>query len=695
LAAVALASTGVSISLLGFSAFAVLAGAFATRAGAPTSRQVRGAWLNASAVFALLVLLCWLLFEVGPEQALVVICLFLFLRCWLIERREWDYLQIWVLSTVLLHVAALALGGIWGVLVVLGWAVSTIQVFNVLASIRGNPGGDPYRSAPQSLSSATRHLPVFLVLTAVVMLALPRYTSPKEDRNAELHAPTGTTRTTGVAAGGIDLSNLGRLESSPVVAFRVINPPATLLPQMARFRVDVLDEFDGLRWSRRSSTIGYMTNSGGAVVVREDAPVSESSLVRYEIWLAAHQLARPPLSRRTVALEKLPLDVAVGGFGDGTVEFQAARPPSKWQVLATVADPFPSLDRPLPHHLAIPAPLQPDVEHLAGEIYGSLTAREVVIEAQHAAQWLRRHGRYTLDLSSHRSGIDGVQDFLGGRLEGHCELFATALALVLRSQGIPARVVVGYRGGEYRPTAVEGSGRPDLVFTQGDALAWVECWTGDGGWLECEATPVNELGPAAVAGDSQAHWSASLRDLAQLGAVIDEYDAESQQALWGRLKGRAAGALQSIDEGSLWRAGERFAANAQQPAFLWLLLLLGALNAGAWWLRFRLGKRWFAVGSQHALFAGVTLTPPLMELTRRLRHRGLSMPATLMRGPSAFIRDAVGMLGGSGELADSLSRIYQEWRFGSPDAARAETLLREYAEVLARVDRVGARGEIA
>ncbi len=64
--------------------------------------------------------------------------------------------------------------------------------------------------------------------------------------------------------------------------------------------------------------------------------------------------------------------------------------------------------------------------------------------------------------------IDPVLDFVMNHRTGHCEYFASALALMLRSQGIPARIVIGYHGGEYNKIG------DHFKFRNSDAHAWVE-----------------------------------------------------------------------------------------------------------------------------------------------------------------------------------------------------------------------------
>ncbi len=75
--------------------------------------------------------------------------------------------------------------------------------------------------------------------------------------------------------------------------------------------------------------------------------------------------------------------------------------------------------------------------------------------------------RYTLNLRREDRSIDPIEDFLFNTKAGHCERFAAALVLMLRSQGIPAQFVVGYRGCEHL-----GDGR--YVVRLEHAHAWVE-----------------------------------------------------------------------------------------------------------------------------------------------------------------------------------------------------------------------------
>jgi hypothetical protein len=81
---------------------------------------------------------------------------------------------------------------------------------------------------------------------------------------------------------------------------------------------------------------------------------------------------------------------------------------------------------------------------------------------------------------------DPVLDFLFINKSGHCEYFATALALVARAARIPARVVLGYRVAEHSPFGY-------YVVRDRNAHAWVEAWIPGKGWTTRDATPSEAL----------------------------------------------------------------------------------------------------------------------------------------------------------------------------------------------------------
>ena len=96
-------------------------------------------------------------------------------------------------------------------------------------------------------------------------------------------------------------------------------------------------------------------------------------------------------------------------------------------------------------------------------------------------------------------GAQPVDEFLFETREGFCEHYASALTVLLRAAGLPARVVMGYQGGEFN--AIGGY----YIVRQSDAHAWTEVWLEDEGWVRVD-------GVAAVAPERVALGLRSFRE---------------------------------------------------------------------------------------------------------------------------------------------------------------------------------------
>lgn len=99
-----------------------------------------------------------------------------------------------------------------------------------------------------------------------------------------------------------------------------------------------------------------------------------------------------------------------------------------------------------------------------------------------------RDNEFFYTLSPSLLGVDTIYDFLFNTREGFCEHYASAFTYLMREVGIPARVVLGYQGGEFNK--YNGT----LIVRQYDAHAWTEVWLEDQGWVRIDPT-------AAVAPD--------------------------------------------------------------------------------------------------------------------------------------------------------------------------------------------------
>ena len=107
-----------------------------------------------------------------------------------------------------------------------------------------------------------------------------------------------------------------------------------------------------------------------------------------------------------------------------------------------------------------------------------------VEKAQAIEFYLRDSGEFVYSLNAQvvDPNMDPVEDFLFNRRAGHCQYFASTLALMFRSVGVPARLVTGFKGGEVKP---DGS----LNVEKRYAHVWVEAWIDSRKWMTFDATP--------------------------------------------------------------------------------------------------------------------------------------------------------------------------------------------------------------
>jgi protein-glutamine gamma-glutamyltransferase len=149
---------------------------------------------------------------------------------------------------------------------------------------------------------------------------------------------------------------------------------------------------------------------------------------------------------------------------------------------------------------------------------GALLPRHHEKVARSLEAYLATSGEYTYTLQAPRRDrrMDPILDFLRNTREGHCERFAAALVVMLRSQGVPARLVVGYRGAESL-----GDGR--YVVRHNNAHSWAEVliqrFGPDGEpqwhWLTLDPTP-----GADTAGESDSWLARWWRDIEQGGGIF-------------------------------------------------------------------------------------------------------------------------------------------------------------------------------
>ncbi len=334
-------------------------------------------------------------------------------------------------------------------------------------------------------------------------------------------------------------------------------------------------------------------------------------------------------------------------------------------------------------------------------------ARTPAAIARELEGYLRDSGQfnYTLSLSIQDPTIDPVEDFLFNRKQGHCEYFASALALMLRAAGIPSRLISGFKGGDLN----EKTGRYEV--RQLHAHAWVEAWVDDQ-WLVFDPTPSGrDATLQAMASTGSYLWTDWNNRMKSAWNAATMLTPQQQQALFydpavGGLKSWWSN-LQTIRP-DLDRMKE-FVASLRSPrqwfswrggvaAFVLGVLIAGMILGGRRALK-QMRRRWgrsLGPGSRHERI----VVPFFERFCRIAAHAGLPRPPaqTQREFTESFARQ-LGNPGDGGpqgwnseQLVDAFYRI----RFGREELAETD-----YAELNRQLDRLegwlmnGGRSRVA
>ena len=139
-------------------------------------------------------------------------------------------------------------------------------------------------------------------------------------------------------------------------------------------------------------------------------------------------------------------------------------------------------------YLQLPEKMDERIADLTGRITAKSLNR--YDKAKAVENYLQTQFGYSLEMKA--QGEEPLADFLFNVREGHCEYFATAMAIMLRSQGIATRVVNGFQQSEYNEMA------DVFVIRQKDAHSWVEVYfPGENAWIQFDPTPYAESGNTA------------------------------------------------------------------------------------------------------------------------------------------------------------------------------------------------------
>jgi transglutaminase-like putative cysteine protease len=428
-----------------------------------------------------------------------------------------------------------------------------------------------------------RHLigliPGTLVVAVLLFMFIPRFgrfdLSPFRWNVTAVRGSSSTVRTTGFSS-TVELGEEGNLTEDPAEIIRVrLLDPATDQPRSMQGKVylrgALLDNYEWGKWDLKADYgprrfYGIETDPSGGLVKQQIsvAPLDSGELFCVWPFIALQRDRRLEVdhnARRLVRVDPQrddakPYELGTYAIVDG---IQVALTPNSTQLSPKVEEQL----------LQIPRDDLEGLIHWAGVWIeeSELDETQVMERARYLESKFTNSDRFAYSLAGQprEPGVDPIEDFVITMPLGHCEYFATALALMLRSQGIPSRVVNGFVTNEYL--------RSEQYFRvrQRDAHSWVEAYIPrehlpetrpygkedanwkSGGWLRLDPTPSRTAATGFTAlVDNVESWFEWVQD-AWRTYVVQMNGIRQQKDIYDPIKSLALELKNSLIDVDGWR----------------------------------------------------------------------------------------------------------------------------------------------
>jgi hypothetical protein len=421
------------------------------------------------------------------------------------------------------------------VFLVLG--VSTFLSLEIRRSAEGataqplDPGTPAARRISRALSLTAGSVAFCaLLLGGVLFFAIPRFTAGYLGAfNLQPALLTGF-------GGEVALGRIGEIKKNPAVVMRVRVHGTPTLGGGVHWRGTVLTDFDGHRWFTKPQEGTAVTPDAQGWYYAMERPVpfppqqfrqSVQRLQNYprqDLRTLSYVILLEPTASDALFVASNATRLR-GSFSHGV---DRAGRPMRGSYLSvdgsgSVSNPFHNYTRLLyegwsnvpnfppatlrraspdfPPELREPylqlPPLDPRIARLAKDVTaGAANEFDRVTSIEN---YLRSQFGYTLEQPNPPSP-DPLAHFLFERKKGHCEYFATAMTILLRTLGIPARYVTGFLPGEFNDIA------RDYIIRASDAHSWVEVYFPDFGWIAFDPTPPAAARPETFLGQLAMYW---------------------------------------------------------------------------------------------------------------------------------------------------------------------------------------------
>jgi protein-glutamine gamma-glutamyltransferase len=611
-------------------------------------------------------------------------------------RRDRDYIMLAVLSFLMVLASAVLTVDSVFLLFFAGFMLVAVATFILMemrrsgriASFQARHSADDHEHRHMAFSLA-RLAPglVLMILAGAVALF---FLMPRMSAGYLGAYSSGTDLSTGFSD-RVQLGQIGQIQQSNAVVMHIQINGDKHGEHALHWRGVSLATFDGRNWSNPPQHYEVEPQFNGTFPVpwlsqgiatpnvqRGAASGKASDIIHYHVLLepvATNIFFLAPWGRRVMGSYRLLAVDSGGALYDADIQ----RPVTEYEAESDISRPLPAELRAAGNafpdfattYLQLPA-VDPRIPRLAAQIVGS--ASNDYDKASAIERYLNTHYAYTLQLL--RAPVaDPVANFLFVRKAGHCEYFASSMAVMLRTLKIPARVVNGFRSEEFND--VTGN----YIVRAKNAHSWVEAYFPRYGWITFDPTPGGDIG-------TPEGWERAMLYLDAAQSFwrewIISYDSSHQSVLGKAALGTTRSSWERLRIGASMRYAKllnyvrRSQRHAEQAPTRWIvgaiaigLLLLFLANAGRITAMLRLRR----LRSHPEASPDEAAVMWYQRMSRFLARRGIKKSAA--QTPQEFV----------GIIEDERLRIpigrftnaYESARFGNSaeDAKKLEGLYQE------------------
>jgi|SRR5581483_11729136 len=410
-------------------------------------------------------------------------------------RRERDYLMLAILAFLMVLAAAVLTVDSVFLFSFAAFMLMSVATF-VLMEMRRSGHGANIHARHSNDPQEHRHLAFALVRFAPALMimilacgAALFFVMPRMSAGYLGGYTSGTDFASGFSD-HVQLGEIGQIQQSNSVVMHVQIDGDNTGRYSLHWRGIALADFDGHMWSSPREQFLLRHSDNRFLVPKPDIPGAAAvgqKFIHYRVLME-------PIGTNVFFLAPWAQSVSgdyrmlAGDFGGAVYDFDSRHNISRYEATSDISTPSPlelrAAGRQYPRpvaatYLRLPA-LDPRVGQLTAEITRS--SRNDYDKAAAVEHYLRTNFGYTLELPQTKLR-DPIANFLFERRQGHCEFFASSMAVMLRTVGIPSRVVNGFRSDEFND--ITGS----YVVRAKDAHAWVEAYFPGYGWQMFDPTP--------------------------------------------------------------------------------------------------------------------------------------------------------------------------------------------------------------